>query len=265
MHKDTVRDDDTMLTERYLVTLKRDPGKETWKVASEDLQDSYSNLYRLKASGDFQKFTSLNLAREGLTVTGGAGQLFKVTRAGKVSYIVLTAANLGYAYVPPEANQKALWEKLKKDNNARRRLQARLGAHRVRPGLVRPDPGLVVPGIDDTGSRKMDETGPAPTDDPVLRDRFDEGVKNFKKFRRENPFSGFERPGAGGPPYLRRHDLQEQPGPPARPVLRQLGAARSPVLGLQPGQGLPLLRADLQLLLRGDDEERGQPVRPGKA
>src|SRR5207249_3957455 len=43
-HRDTASKD-ALTTERFLVTLKKDPSGK-WKVASEDLQDTYKNLYR---------------------------------------------------------------------------------------------------------------------------------------------------------------------------------------------------------------------------
>src|SRR5206468_12030883 len=75
-HCDTARDNDTLLTEHFLVTLKKDPSSEKWKAASEDLLDSYSNLYRLVSSkAQFQKFASFSLSREGLKVSAGSGNL----------------------------------------------------------------------------------------------------------------------------------------------------------------------------------------------
>jgi hypothetical protein len=91
-----------------------------------------------------------------------------------VNWIVVTAKDLAYTYVPPESNQKALWEKLKKDN-----------ATDVvfKPDYLRIecDPvsceQILASGFQElagTGSRRMDEAGPPPTDDATLRDRFDE-------------------------------------------------------------------------------------------
>jgi hypothetical protein len=191
-HKDTVKDDVTLLTERYLVTLKRDPSRGTWKAASEDLQDSYSNLYRRSLERTIHRFESFSLAREGLTVGGGRGMLYKTYRDKKVEGISLVADNLTYSYAPPEKKYQQLFEKLKRDNAADVVFKPEYVDIDCDPVSCEQILATAFKGLGDADAKPT--TDASSISDPKLRNKFEEAIKDAKKFRRENPFGGFRRP-----------------------------------------------------------------------
>jgi hypothetical protein len=199
LHMDTLKDDDTLLTERYLVTLKRDASKTTWKVASEDLQDSYNNLYRRAVDKTIHRFESFNLSREGLTLTGGRGMLFKSYRQGRVEAVTFVADGLSYQYTAPEKRNQMLFEKLKRDNAADILFKPEYVDIECDPASCEQLLATAFKGLGDADAKPTTE-GSSITDSK-LKSRFEESVRTARKNRRESPFGGYRRPASSDRRY----------------------------------------------------------------
>jgi peptidase M1-like protein len=112
-HRETASPE-RLLVERFLITLKPGVARGSWAIASEDLQDSYSNLYRTTPGNEeFLSFERFSYSLEGLTVTATNGALYRVPFMGKPSRLTLVADDLAYDYVPPVPQEKMLYAILK--------------------------------------------------------------------------------------------------------------------------------------------------------
>ena len=116
-HVDTA-EKSKMTTQRFLLTLKQDSqNKEKWKIVSEELQDTYSDVYRpVLNEAAFHRFDGFHFDKEGLKASGTKGSLYEVYRNGKIESFIVTASDLYYAYTPPSPKQQKLWEKMKRDH-----------------------------------------------------------------------------------------------------------------------------------------------------
>lgn len=101
-HKRTAEKEE-LKTERYLLTLKMDPGTKKWSIAKEDLQHTVTGLLYRSVLGDetFREFDSFTFEREGIKLSGGKGSMYVDYWRGKPARLVLTAENLKYDYAPP--------------------------------------------------------------------------------------------------------------------------------------------------------------------
>lgn len=186
-HRDSAGKD-RLLTERFLLTLKRNGSK--WTIASEDLKDSYDGLTRLApGEEEFYRFDSVAFDREGMKVSCGPGHLVKASRAGKTEYFAFAGSGLQYEYLPPTIEStveprkyQQLYEKLKRDHASE----------------VLFEPDLVTIECDPQSCEDMLATfkglaaGTMESLEPRLRNRYDDAQKVLRKARKDNPFSGFQ-------------------------------------------------------------------------
>jgi hypothetical protein len=184
-HLDTAIDD-TLRTERYLLTLKRDALKEPWSVTEEEKQDTYEGLFR-STPGDeeFFSFESFNFAGEGLSVSGTAGSFYTDTRKGDLFRITIRAADLKYTYKPPIHTHRSLYSLLDKQHHR----EIEFTPERID---ISCDPttcsDLLATAF--TGASKITRKDLSPRAEEIYHD-FE---KQLKEARRERPFAGFARP-----------------------------------------------------------------------
>ena len=183
-HRDTASPD-RLRTERFELKLAGDKSGK-WTVASEELKDSYDNLFR-RVPGDeqFAKFGRFSFDREGMKISASGGSLFKDFRNGRIEHIVMAAGDIRYEYLPPEKKFVQLYDKLKKD----------------RAADVLFDPEYVEiecdpQSCDELLKNAFSDLAPATLDsvDAKLKDKYEEEQRDLKKERKDNPFGGFRRP-----------------------------------------------------------------------
>jgi len=100
-HRDTI-DENSVRTERLLLTLTPSPGGGGFEVSGESVEDTWIGLHR-SAAGDeeFFAFDAFTLEREGMRLTAGRGTACRDFLLGEVSSITLAAERIEYAYAPP--------------------------------------------------------------------------------------------------------------------------------------------------------------------
>ena len=114
--RDTAKKDDSLLTERFVLTLKKDAAADKWKVTNEELKDTYTGLFRGPVTdGEVYKFDGFAFSREGMSIKGGKGFLQKRLLQGKPVAIVVVPEGLSYDYAAPVKFAAALYEVLKKE------------------------------------------------------------------------------------------------------------------------------------------------------
>ena len=112
-HLDTA-ESGVMKTERYLYTLELNPANLLWSITNEELQDTFSSLYRRNPGDEeFKNFDSFHLELEGLTVKADSGGLIIDTCDNKPEFLILSGENLSYDYTPPSAQRGNLYKVLK--------------------------------------------------------------------------------------------------------------------------------------------------------
>jgi aminopeptidase N len=177
---------ESLTTERYLFTLKRDPAASRWSIDKEELQDTYRGLIRsVPADESFRRFERFMFDREGLKVSATKGSLFIDTRGGKPFWISFAADDLSYSYEPPLARDKALFGKLKKDKAEKVTFTPETAGISCDPSSCEELLASAFQGLREA-SREEAST--------VLRDTYDQFAREQKENRRENAFSGFYRP-----------------------------------------------------------------------
>lgn len=109
----------SLLTERFRLTLRKDPARNAWTIAERKLEDSVTLLHRPDpTAAEFSRFESFAISREGMTIRGGAGSLYKVPRNGKADGLVIVAPDMTYSYVPPIEQDKSVWAIVMKEKQA---------------------------------------------------------------------------------------------------------------------------------------------------
>jgi hypothetical protein len=185
-HRDTIQEDQSLVTERFLLTVSKAPATAAWSVTKEELQDTYRGLFRAIADGkDTSRFDSLTLSREGLTVRGGKGWLNRTLHNGQLVGMLVTAENLTYEYVPPVKLAALLFDKLKE--------------HRKPEIIFQPDFLEIIcdpVSCQEILAKVFSATAPGELAEaqPMLRKRFEEDDKEAKKEIKENAFGRFYPP-----------------------------------------------------------------------
>lgn len=177
---------DRLLTQRYVVTLKKDAGGRKWVVASEELRDSYDGLTRsVPGAEDFQLFDRFLFDREGIKAGAGAGSLVRYSRDGKVEGFFLMGSDLTYHYAPPLKQDLQLYGRLLKE-------KAELLQFAPESFFLSCDPvscgQILASSFSGLRSASKEEIGSA------LRERYDLRLKEVLDGRKENAFAGFARP-----------------------------------------------------------------------
>ena len=94
--------EDTMVTRRYRLTLRRGPSDGAWRVEETKLEDTWEALTReVPGTEEFGRFDAFLFQKEGLAVRSGPGFLYMIRRGGSVQRIVLSAPD------PFMANEKS--------------------------------------------------------------------------------------------------------------------------------------------------------------
>ncbi|MGD8374727.1 MAG: M1 family aminopeptidase [Acidobacteriota bacterium] len=178
-HRDTALKD-SMVTERFTLTVTRN-GKR-WEVSDELLEDSYQGLTRTVPGDEtFHEFDALDLSREGLHITTGEGSLVLDTEIGKPVSLLLTGEDLKFAYDPPTTEDDRLFDIVLRE----------------RPEDLELDPETVRIWCDPVSCQAILDSIPGLRDssldaiDPLLKDRYEDWLKEVTDRRKEDPFAGF--------------------------------------------------------------------------
>jgi hypothetical protein len=104
--------EDQIKVERYLFTISKGAGG--WEIADKELKDTWDGLYRsVLGDEEFFEFDGVGFDREGLTIRGGRGHLYRDSFMGGTDGWLLVAEGLAYDYAPPlEAGvgKREAWE-----------------------------------------------------------------------------------------------------------------------------------------------------------
>jgi hypothetical protein len=177
---------DEMLTERFLLTFKKDAASKNWSIAKEELQDSFQRLTRpMPGDEQFFKVDKFSFDREGMKITVSNGFLIKDFEKGALRGFAVGGPDLAWEYVPPIKRDQALYAYLRRD--------------RPENMNVKPDYGNFT--CDRTTCEQI-LAATASSLTPTTLDQVNEAFRHaylktqddLKDARRDNPFSGFSLP-----------------------------------------------------------------------
>lgn len=184
---------EVLQSDRFLLTLSQGAGGK-WTITDERLESTYRGLIR-PTPGDeaFQRFARLNLDREGLRISAGAGTLVVDHLAGQPRRIVLAADDLEYEYAPPESQAFHQREILQQDHAADFIFQPHLVMIDCVPGSCEPFLQDDLEGLETIARADLG---------PALTAHYERWLARESAERKADPFAGFERaPEPGHPHY----------------------------------------------------------------
>ena len=199
----------SLTTERYRLILA--PKGDAFEVTSKEVVDTFTGLHRFQGATCYP-FDTFNFSREGLTVSASNGGVCESYYQGKVNYFLLMAPDLKYDYQIPEHvnliktghDFYALRDILSADHKEvmdfePNRFFVNCDAQTCEELLDTSFTGLDrVP----ANERPTEDVGVSTVYAP-LRVRVQKNIKETKENRRENAFSGFQRPDDIGNRYFR--------------------------------------------------------------
>lgn len=184
-NRDTAGKDD-LVTERLLLTFEKEGDGNNWKLAKEEVQDSYQGLIRPVAGDEeFYRFDKFSFDREGMKVTASNGFLIKDFRKGKVAGFGVGSTDLAWDYVPPAPRDQRILKYLQRE--------------RAEDLTLRPDfvsfycdaatcDQIITASAMNLSGASVDQFNDA------FRRAYDKTQDDLKKQRKENPFGGFVLP-----------------------------------------------------------------------
>lgn len=178
---------DKLVTERFLVTLKKDASG-AWSIAGEKPLDTFDRVYR-NVPGDekFFKFQKLNFVREGLRVTASNGSLMRDSAGGR-GQLTVAAADLAYAYEPPASvggMYLATYRGYLKDYSKDLVFTPQLTGFTCTDAECEAIVTSSFAGLEPISKAQAN---------PVLVDDYDKDQRELEKARKERAFSGFNVP-----------------------------------------------------------------------
>ena len=188
--------EDTLLTERLLLTLKRQGG-DNWVIADEEVVDTYE-LYREHGFRNYP-FDTFKFDKGGFRMTASKGYMVESYFAGEVTGVIVISNDLAYKYSPPSyKDYDKLYEIALGDHKDVLVFKPELFEFSCDPqtceeiiasnftGLERPAPadaGPMLEGPDDIPDWVSSE----------LRSQYVDEYKDRMDQRRENHFAHFQR------------------------------------------------------------------------
>lgn len=91
----------TQTTERLQLTVSKPAGASKYAITEQAVVDSYTGLFR-ESGGTCYPFEGVRIAREGLLIEGGRGEVCEAYIEGSVNAFAFSAPDLTYSYAPPE-------------------------------------------------------------------------------------------------------------------------------------------------------------------
>jgi hypothetical protein len=174
----------TLVTERFLLTLERDPSDpEKWVIVSEDLKDVYRGLSRPTFEDvGFHRFDTFAFEKEGLKVRASNGSFYTLSRKGKVESFTVAAADLAFEYEPPGKRDRMLYERLKRKHAAEILFDPDVLQVSCDPSTCEDLLAAAFSGTEPVGIDRTDE---------ALRNRYDAVSEDYKKNLDRSYFYGF--------------------------------------------------------------------------
>ncbi|UCF67934.1 MAG: hypothetical protein JSV80_01160, partial [Acidobacteriota bacterium] len=190
VHRDTIQGDrrDNLKTERLHLTLARDTVSSEWAVASEDVQDTFEQLYRTMPGDEtFHRFGMLMFDQEGFHLTATNGMMFHDYRHGELVDIWIWSKDLSYDYQPPRdlEYQQRVNAMILEDHPKDFVFEPELARIQCFPASCRELITGYVTGLEQISREQLPE---------VLNEAYEDFVDDEQEAREENPFSGFTTP-----------------------------------------------------------------------
>jgi len=184
--------------DRYWLTVQRQGSD--FEIVGEELRDTYDGMRRSWIAPEFYSFDSFEVAREGLVIRGGKGNLFPEFLENELRGVFVVADGMSYAYAPPADVPIGYYDQVYREWSKRLEKQKDF-VPTVIEIACDPESCASILGsfrglgkIEPTASDETTwESAVAPASVPAsIREPYDEEVRKGNKFYRENPFAGFQ-------------------------------------------------------------------------
>lgn len=196
-------------TERYRLILA--PKGDAFEVTSKEVVDTFTGLHRFQGATCYP-FDTFKFSREGLTLSASNGGVCESYYQGQVNYFLLMAPDLKYDYqIPKHVNSMktghdffALREILSADNKEVMEFKPDRFSVLCDKQTCEELLDTCFTGLDrvPANERPTEDVGVSTVYAP-LRARVEKNIKEIRDNRRENAFSGFQRPDDVGNRYFR--------------------------------------------------------------